>query len=84
MNKVQIQPVTIFPETATVLELSGASVRNFGGGGSAMISWHLLDSSGKLLKSGIEEISGEDYQGWNEDLPYLTNLLLNRLGLVAT
>lgn len=83
MNRVQIQPVTVFPETATILELSGASVRKFGDNGSAMISWHLLDSSGKLLKSGVEEINGADYQGWNEDLPYLTNLLLSRLGLVA-
>jgi hypothetical protein len=83
MNRVQIQPVTIFPETATTLELSGASVRRFGVSGTAMISWHLLDSSGRSLKSGAEELSGEDYQGWNDDLPYLTNWLLNRLGLVA-
>ena len=34
-------------------------------------------------QSDVEEINGADYQGWNEDLPYLTNLLLSRLGLVA-
>lgn len=83
MTKVQIQPITIFPETATILELSGASVRGFGDNGSAIVTWHLTDSSGKILKNGAEELNGSDYQGWNEDLPYLTNWLLNRLGLVA-
>jgi hypothetical protein len=38
MNIVQIQPVMIFPETATQLQLMGASVRRFGEGGDALIS----------------------------------------------
>jgi hypothetical protein len=83
MNIVQIQPVMIFPETATQLQLMGASVRRFGEGGDALISWQLSDSSGKLLKVGVEELNGEDYQMWNDDLPYLTNWLLDRLGLTA-
>lgn len=83
MTTIQIQPVTIFPETATQLQLSGATVRSFGESGQAYITWQLLDSSGKSLKVGTEDLSGSDYQGWNDDLPYLTNWLLNRLGLTA-
>lgn len=83
MTTVQIQPVTIFPESATQLQLTGATVRRFGNEGTAFISWQLLDSSGNLLKNGVEELNGADYQGWNEDLPYLTNWLLNQLGLSA-
>ena len=83
MTTILIQPVTIFPESATQLRLVGAAVKHFGDEGSAAISWQLLDSSGNLLKNGIEELSGADYQGWNDDLPYLTNWLLDRLGLSA-
>lgn len=83
MTVVQIQPVTIFPDVATQLYLSGASVRSFGANGYALVSWQLQDSAGNLLKNGSEELSGADYQSWNDDLPFLTNWLLNRLGLTA-
>lgn len=83
MTTIQIQPVAIFPDTATQLQLAGATVRGFGDGGQAFISWQLLDPSGRSLKVGMEELSGADYQAWNDDLPFLTNWLLNRLGLTA-
>lgn len=79
--KTNIVPVTIFPKTATSLEIMGANIRTFSDGGSANIIWALLDSSGNVLKSGAEELSGADYQGWNDDEPYLMNWLLPRLEL---
>lgn len=79
--KTNIVPVTIFPQTATSLEIVGANIRTFSSAGSANIVWVLLDASGNVLKSGAEELSGDDYQGWNDDEPYLINWLLPRLSL---
>lgn len=81
--KTNIVPVTIFPQTATTLEIIGANIRTFSSNGSANIVWALSDSNGNILKSGAEELSGSAYQGWNDDEPYLMNWLLDRLGLTA-
>ena len=83
MIRVEIQPVAVFPQTATHLVLTSATVRSFGTDGSAIVTWQLQDSEGNMLKSGIEDLSGTSYQGWNDDLPYLTNWLLDLLGLTA-
>lgn len=83
MTKVKIQPVKIFPDEATQLEISGASVKKFGPEGEAFVFWSLKDSKGKILKSGAENLKGSDYQAWSDDLPYLTTWLINRLGLIA-
>ena len=83
MTRIQIQPVSIFPDTVSYLELTSANVRSFGENGSAVVTWQLQDASGNSLKNGLEHLTGSDYQGWNDDLPYLTNWLLSRLGLVA-
>jgi hypothetical protein len=82
--KVQIQPVQIFPNTATQLEIVGAHIRKFSEEGQAFIVWQLLDSSDNVLSSDATEISGNDYQNWNEDFPHLMNCLLRKLNLTAS
>jgi len=79
--KVQIQPISVFPGTATQLELVGVSIRRLAADGHATLTWQLKDSNGSPLKAGIVEIRGSDYQGWNDDDPYLTDLVLAKLGL---
>jgi hypothetical protein len=76
--KVRIQPVTIFPDTATYIELTGAQIRSFS---SAFITWSLLSEENLSLKSGAVEISGEEYQGWSDDDPYLVDLVVAKLNL---
>ena len=80
--KIRIEPVSVFPATATTLQVAAASIRKFADGGEASISWHLLSDSDEVLSSGVVEISGEEYQGWNEDSPYLENIVLEKLGLL--
>ena len=79
--KVQIQPVVIFPDTATQLHLLHASIRNFSPDGFADLNWQLLSSTNEVLKSGVVVISGPEYEGWNDDQPYLMDILLQKLGL---
>lgn len=79
--KVQIESVSIFPDTATQLELTGASIRMLGEEGTALIHWRLLNESGRQLQVGSIDVSGPLYRGWNDDDPYLTNIVLSQLGL---
>ena len=80
--KIRIEPVSVFPFTATILQVTGANIRKFADGGEATISWQLLSDSDEVLSSGVVEISGEEYQGWNEDSPYLEDIVLEKLGLL--
>jgi len=80
--KVKIQPVSVFPDTATNFSLVGANIRRLAEGGFALLMWQLTDDSDRTLKTGVVEVSGADYQGWNDDDPYLMNLALSKLGLV--
>ena len=79
--KAKIQPVTIFPDTANYISIVGASINSFGDSGSGTLVWQLSNDGGRPLKSGVLEISGADYQGWNDDLPYLLDLTIAKLGL---
>lgn len=79
--KAQIQPVTIFPDTATHLEIVGVNIRQLGASGFAILVWQLTNDSGAQLKTGSVDIVGSDYQGWNEDDPYLMDIVLAKLGL---
>ena len=82
--KIRINPVTVFPSTAAVLLISGASIKKFADSGEATITWQLLSELDEVLSSGIVELSGEEYQGWNDDSPYIENLVLEKLGLTAS
>lgn len=80
--KIRIQPVPVFPSTATVLQISGANIKKFAADGSATIMWQLLDDGDAVLTTGVVDITGSEYQGWNEDSPYLENIVLDRLNLL--
>lgn len=82
--KIRINPVSVFPSTATVLLIAGASIKKFADSGEATISWQLLSDDDEVLSNGIVELSGEEYQGWNDDSPYLEDLVLEKLGLTAS
>lgn len=81
--KVQIQPVQVFPNTATQLEIVSATIRKFASEGTAYVVWQMLDSENKVVASDATELSGNDYQGWNDDVPYLMNWLLGKLNLTS-
>lgn len=81
--KVQIQPVSVFPNTATQLEIVSATIRKFSPEGEAYIVWQLLDADNKVVASDAAHLSGSDYQEWNDDTPYLMNWLLGKLNLTS-
>ncbi len=78
---VNINPVTVFPDTAVYFVLQNAAVSSFGAEGRATLCWQLLNSNGSVLRQDLMEISGAEYQGWNDDDPYLVDLALSKLGL---
>jgi len=81
MLTASINPVTVFPDTAVYFTLYNAAITHFGNNGTAILCWQLLDVNGKVLRQDALEISGAEYQGWNDDDPYLLDLALNKLGL---
>lgn len=81
MLTASINPVTVFPDTAVYFTIYNAAITNFSDGGRATLCWQLLDVNGKLLRQDAIEISGAEYQGWNDDDPYLLDLALSKLGL---
>lgn len=81
--KIRINPISVFPSTATVLLIAGASIKKFSDNGEATISWQLLSDLDEVLSNGIVELTGEEYQGWNDDSPYIENIVLEKLGLTA-
>ena len=80
MLDVKIQPVTVFPDTATTLKIVGANIRQLGEGGSAVVAWQLSNGDNQL-KSGALFIEGEEYNIWGADDSYLATLVLAKLGL---
>ena len=81
--KIQIQPVQVFPETATQLELTGAKIRRLSSEGDAHLFWRLLSADNKILTTGVVSISNSEYQEWQDDDPYLMDLALQKLGLTS-
>lgn len=84
MLEVKINPVSVFPDTATTLRVVGVQVRKPGAGGSAMINWQLLTEKGTPVKGGGVPLEGTDYDGWGSDDGYLVKYVLGKLGLTVT
>ena len=85
-----IQPVTIFPDTATKLRIDSARIVQLGAGGSAVIGWSLTcrveNSTGqimddKILKTGDVFIGGDEYDLWTADDSYILDVVMQKLGL---
>lgn len=89
--QIKIQPVVIFPDTATQLQVDLVQVRGLGERGEATVAWQLMSedhrdedgnvTSGRELKSGFVILSGEEYNGWGSDDAYVLNLVIQKLGL---
>lgn len=48
---------------------------------SCQIAYHLLDATGRIVKGGTMELTGEDYLQWGADDGYVEQFVLSRLGL---
>lgn len=83
MLEAKVKPVTVFPETAVKLRVMGVQVRNLGTGGSANVSWQLLNAKGESVKSGSVHLDGKDYDGWGSDDTYVVRCVMAKLGLTA-
>ena len=81
--QVNIQPVTFFRKTATVLRIHGVNVRSLGSGGSALILCGLMTAEGEHLHNDTVTISGADYDQWGTDDNYIVTKALEALGLTA-
>jgi len=79
--KTYIAPVSVFPNIATQISVVGASIKKFGNEGRALVHWQLLDVNDRPLTSGSVEVDGVDYAGWNEDSPYLLDVVVSKLKL---
>ena len=47
---------------------------------SCRVCYQLFDGD-KLIKVGMLDITGDDYNGWSNDDTYIVNLTLQKLGL---
>jgi hypothetical protein len=73
-----IQPVTVFPSTATVLFIDNVNVQP---GNSATYQWWLQDAERANLTTGTITLMGEAYAAWGTDDEYLYTYTAQQLGL---
>jgi len=74
-----IEPVTVFPNTATQLRVDDVHLVL---SQSASVQWALLDSSAATLTVNRVTIEGVEYENWGTDDEYVFNLVASKLGLV--
>lgn len=74
-----IEPVTVFPSTATVLFINNVNVQP---GASASYQWWLQSApNGATLTTGTINLTGEAYAAWGNDDDYLYTYTAQQLGL---
>jgi hypothetical protein len=73
-----IQPVTVFPSTATVLFINNVNVQP---GTSATYQWWLQDAERANLTTGTITLTGDAYAAWGTDDEYLYTWTAQQLGL---
>lgn len=79
--QVNIQPVTFFKKTATVLNIHGVNIRSLGQGGNAFILCSLMSANGEQLHTQTVELSGTDYDQWGTDDSYIADKVVAALEL---
>ena len=73
-----IEPVQVFPSTATVLWINNVNVQP---GASASYQWWLQSDERANLTTGTINLTGEAYAAWGSDDAYLYTYTAAQLGL---
>ncbi len=73
-----IEPVSVFPSTATVLWINNVNVQP---GTSASYQWWLQNDTRGNLTTGTINLSGDAYAAWGTDDDYLYTYTAAQLGL---
>ncbi len=73
-----IEPVEVFPSTATVLFINNVNVQP---GASASYQWWLQSAERANLTTGTINLTGEAYAAWGTDDDYLYTYTAAQLGL---
>jgi hypothetical protein len=73
-----IQPVSVFPSTATVLFINNVNVQP---GASASYQWWLQSAERANLTTGTINLTGDAYAAWGTDDEYLYTYTAAQLGL---
>lgn len=73
---INIQPIDMHIVTATQLAFQITNIRL---GQSASFHWEIWGDNNTLIMQGSLEMDGEDYQGWNDDLPYVEKWICKKL-----
>ena len=74
-----IEPVSVFPSTATVLYINNVNVQP---GTSASYQWWLQSAERGNLTAGTINLDGAAYAAWGTDDEYLYTYTAQQLGLV--
>ena len=73
-----IEPVEVFPSTATVLFINNVNVQP---GASASYQWWLQNDTRGNLTTGTISLTGDAYAAWGSDDDYLYTYTAAQLGL---
>lgn len=73
-----IEPVSVFPSTATVLWINNVNVQP---GTSASYQWWLQSAERANLTTGTINLTGDAYTAWGNDDAYLYTYTATALGL---
>ena len=73
-----IEPVQVFPSTATVLSINNVNVQP---GASASYQWWLQSAERANLTTAMINLTGDAYAAWGTDDDYLYTYTATALGL---
>ena len=73
-----IEPVSVFPSTATVLYINNVNVQP---GASASYQWWLQSAERANLTTGTVNLTGDAYAAWGNNDDYLYTYTAAQLGL---
>ena len=75
-----IEPVQVFPSTATVLFINNVTVQP---GASASYQWWLQSEERAGLTNGVLSLTGDSYHEWGADDEYLYRYAATAIGVVV-
>ena len=79
--QINIQPVTIYPHVANMLQIDAVKIRNIGIRGSAIILCSYISTNGQPVSSATVDMPTHIYDQWGTDDTYVINYTLSELGL---
>lgn len=82
--QANIQPVTFYPNQATVLKINGVRINSLGENTFANITCSFMSAQGQTLSSTTVDMPSSVYDTWGTDDTVVLDFAIQALGLVKS